>query len=68
MIDTEKLITVEIETYGYGTHLASGWHDMQHFENNVYFNQGYVMTNDGTIINSKEIKVARIKNEYEVEK
>lgn len=63
----ENRITVEIETFEHGTFLASGYTDMAHFESNTFFHQGYFISNDGTIVNAKLIKIARVKEEYEVE-
>lgn len=49
---------IKIETYDYGVKYATGYKDITHFENNVYVNEGYVLTEDGMIINAKEIKCA----------
>lgn len=49
---------IKIETYDYGVKYATGYKDITHFENNVYFVEGYVLTEDGMIINAKEIKCA----------
>ena len=49
---------IKIETYDYGVKYATRYKDMAHFENNVYVNEGYVLTEDEMIINAKEIKCA----------
>lgn len=49
----------EIETYSYGTKYAKRYINMDNFERCVFINEGYLITEDGEIINSKEIKRVR---------
>lgn len=59
---------IKIETYDYGVKYATLYKDMAHFENNVYFIEGYVLTEDEMIINAKEIKCAyMVENNRELE-
>lgn len=49
---------IVVETYDYGVKYTDSYIDMGHFRSNVYDNEGYVVTNDGMIIDSRNIKAA----------
>lgn len=49
----------EVETYSYGIKYAERYDNMNHFESCVFINEGYFITEDSELINSKEIKRVR---------
>lgn len=56
-----------VETYDYGVKYTDRYVDMNNFRSNVYTNEGYVVTCDDMIIDSRNIKAAypeREEDEY----
>lgn len=47
-----------VETYDYGVKYTDIYPNMNNFRNNVYTNEGYVITCDDMIIDSRNIKSA----------
>lgn len=47
-----------VETYDYGVKYTDNYQDMNNFRSVVYVNEGYVVTCDDMIIDSKNIKSA----------
>lgn len=47
-----------IETYDYGVKYTDSYPNMNNFRSNVYEHEGYVVTSDNMIIDSKNIKAA----------
>ena len=53
-----KTMRIIVETYDYGVKYTDSYIDMDHFRGNVYENEGYVVTCDDMIIDSRNIKAA----------
>lgn len=53
-----KKMRIIVETYDYGVKYTDSYVDMEHFRSNVYDNEGYVITCDDMIIDSRNIKAA----------
>ena len=49
---------IKVDTYTYGTKYTTRYLDLDNFESCVFMNEGYFVTGDGELINSKEIKMA----------
>lgn len=47
-----------VETYDYGVKYTDSYPNMNNFRSNVYEHEGYVVTSDNMIIDSKNIKAA----------
>lgn len=47
-----------VETYSYGVKQTSRYPSMKNFESNVFMHENYVVCDDDTLINAKEIKAA----------
>ena len=47
-----------VETYDYGVKYTDNYKDMNNFRSVVYVNEGYVVTCDDMVIDSKNIKSA----------
>ena len=47
-----------VETYDYGVKYTDSYPNMNNFRSNVYDHEGYVVTCDGMIIDSRNIKSA----------
>jgi hypothetical protein len=47
-----------VETYDYGVKYTDSYQDMNNFRSVVYVNEGYVVTCDDMIIDSRNIKSA----------
>ena len=47
-----------VETYNYGVKYTDRYSNMNNFRNKVYVNDGYVVTSDDMVIDSRNIKSA----------
>ena len=62
-----RMMRIIVETYDYGVKYTDRYPDMDNFRSNVYEHDRYVVTCDGMIIDSRNIKSAypeREENEY----
>ena len=61
-----KKVTIEIETYENGKFLVSNYYSIENFQHIVYDIPQSVITDDGTLINCREIKTAKIIGERKI--